>query len=80
MRRREEERAVESWNSRAIIYREPIGYRSMMELMHRMAGEVREHGMSERAEELRDLLEAMEREFPEAEAVIEERWGQGRTA
>lgn len=66
--------------ARPPVGRDPIGYRSQMELMHRMAQEIRQHGMSTRAEELRSLLQGLEREFPEAEAVIGERWGTGRTA
>lgn len=76
----EEAREVCAAFSRQQPHRDPIGYRSIMELMHRGMKEVRENAMSERAKALFSLCSELEREFPEAHALIEERWGAGRNA
>lgn len=55
---------------------DPPGYQAMMELMHRGANEIRDAGgMSARANALYELIWALEKEFPEARALIDQRWG-----
>ena len=59
--------------------RDPVSYRSMMELMHRFVEELKDNGKTDRSDALFALREAMMAEFPEAERIIHERWGAKRS-